>query len=60
MARTDMNMLSGSLWDKIFIFAIPLAFTGVIQQIFNATDVAIIGRYVGKEAMAAVGCNTRL
>lgn len=58
MARTDMNMLSGSLWDKIFIFAIPLAFTGVIQQIFNATDVAIIGRYVGKEAMAAVGCNT--
>lgn len=58
MAKTNMNMLSGSLWDKIFIFAIPLAITGVIQQIFNATDVAIVGHYVGKHAMAAVGCNT--
>lgn len=54
-ARKDLDMLSGSLWDKIILFAIPLAFTGVLQQLFNAADVAVLGRFVSSEAMAAVG-----
>lgn len=58
MKNSGMNMLSGSLWDKIILFALPLAFTGVIQQIFNAADVAVVGQLIGKEAMAAVGGNT--
>ena len=57
MSDKKMDMLNGSLWDKILIFAIPLALTGILQQVFNATDVAIVGQYVGKHAMAAVGCN---
>lgn len=57
MSDKKMDMLNGSLWDKILIFAIPLALTGILQQVFNATDVAIVGQYVGKQAMAAVGCN---
>ena len=54
-ARKSLDMLSGSLWDKIIRFAVPLAFTGVLQQLFNAADVAVLGRFVSNEAMAAVG-----
>ena len=53
----SIDMLSGSLWDKIIIFAIPLAFTGVLQQMFNAADVAVLGHFVSNDAMAAVGNN---
>ena len=56
----DINMLSGSVWDKLIIFAVPLALTGVLQQLFNAADVAVLGQFVGKNAMAAVGNNISL
>ncbi|WP_239477967.1 MATE family efflux transporter [Megasphaera stantonii] len=51
-------MLEGSLWDKILIVALPFAFTGIMQQLFNAADIAMLGQFVGKEAMAAVGSNS--
>ena len=50
-------MLEGSLWDKIIVFALPIALTGILEQMFNAADVAVLGRFVGTEAMAAVGNN---
>ncbi|MBQ6006277.1 MAG: MATE family efflux transporter [Selenomonadaceae bacterium] len=50
-------MLHGSLWDKIILFALPLAITGVMQQLLNAADVVTLGKFVGKHAMAAVGNN---
>ena len=53
-----IDMLNGSLWDKILKFAIPLALTGILQQLFNAADVAVVGQFSGKEAMAAVGANS--
>ena len=53
----NMDMLQGSFWDKLIIFALPLALTGVFQQLFNAADVAVLGQFVGKNAMAAVGNN---
>lgn len=56
----EIDMLHGSLWDKIILFALPLALTGVMQQLLNAADVAVLGQYVGKNAMAAVGNNTAL
>lgn len=56
----DIDMLNGSLWDKIILFALPLALTGVMQQLFNAADVAVLGQFVGKNAMAAVGNNISL
>lgn len=55
--RSSVDMLHGSLWNKILIFALPLTITGMLQQLFNATDIAVVGQYVSKEAMAAVGCN---
>lgn len=54
----NMDMLQGSLTDKILKFALPLAVTGILQQLFNAADVAVIGQYAGKNAMAAVGSNS--
>ncbi len=53
----DIDMLRGSLWDKIILFALPLALTGVMQQLLNAADVVTLGKFVGKHAMAAVGNN---
>ena len=53
----DIDMLHGSLWDKIILFALPLALTGVMQQLLNAADVFTLGKFVGKNAMAAVGNN---
>lgn len=56
----EIDMLHGKLWDKIILFALPLALTGFMQQLLNAADVAVLGQYVGKNAMAAVGNNTAL
>ena len=53
-------MLHGSIWDKLLMFALPLAATGMLQQLFNAADVAVVGRFVGPNAMAAVGSNSAI
>ena len=50
-------MLNGSLGDKILMVALPLAATGILQQLFNAADIAVVGRFAGTTAMAAVGSN---
>ena len=56
-------MTEGSLWNKILGFAFPLALTGILQQLFNAADIAVVGNFsgeLGESAMAAVGANTPL
>ncbi len=55
--ESRMDMINGSLGDKIIKYALPLAMTGVLQQLFNAADLAVVGQFSGKEAMAAVGGN---
>ena len=55
------SMTEGSLWNKILGFAFPLAMTGILQQAFNAADIAVVGNFTGdagEAAMAAVGANT--
>lgn len=52
-----MDMLHGPLAWKILVFAVPLIASGVLQQSFNAVDVAVIGRYSTSSAIAAVGSN---
>ena len=56
----QIDMLNGSLADKILLYALPLAATGILQQLFNAADIAVVGQFAGKEAMAAVGSNSPL
>ncbi len=55
--RRQMDMLHGPLAGKIIVFAIPLIASGILQQSFNAVDVAVIGRYSTSHAIAAVGSN---
>lgn len=58
MTRTNqIDMLNGSLLDKILIFSIPLAASMMLQQLFNSADVAVVGRFDSPQAMAAVGSN---
>lgn len=56
-ANNAIDMLHGSLWDKIIRFALPFMATSVLQQLFNATDTAVVGRFASSQAMAAVGSN---
>jgi len=58
--RYQIDMCSGTLWNKILIFALPLAASSMLQLLFNAADVVVVGRFAGKEALAAVGSNTSL
>ena len=53
-------MLNGSMWDKILLYALPVAATGILGQLFNASDVAIVGNFASTDrvaAVAAVGAN---
>lgn len=55
-----IDMCDGSIADKILMFALPLMASSVLQLLFNAADVVVVGRFAGKEALAAVGSNTSL
>lgn len=52
-----LDMLHGPLTPRLMQFAIPLIASGLLQQSFNAVDVAVIGRYSTSQALAAVGSN---
>lgn len=52
-----VDMLHGPLSGKIFAFSVPLILSGILQQSFNAVDIAVIGRYSTTQAIAAVGSN---
>lgn len=51
----EMDMCSGPILSKILVFAIPLMLSGILQLLFNAADIVVVGRFSGKEALAAVG-----
>lgn len=51
----EMDMLNGGLAGKLILFAMPLAFSSILQQLFNSADVAVVGRFAGDNALAAVG-----
>ena len=58
-----IDMLHGSLWDKLPRFALPVAATAILEQLFNASDIAIVGNFSSGDktvAVAAVGANSPL
>lgn len=60
MKARQMEMTQGSLLDKLFLFAMPLAASGMLQLLFNTADIAVVGHFAGKTELAAVGCTTHL
>lgn len=56
-----IDMLNGSIWNKIPMYALPVAATGILEQLFNASDIAIVGNFASSDrtvAIAAVGANS--
>lgn len=61
MKRNETDLLHGPLWNKIPLFALPVAATAILEQLFNASDVAVVGNFTGADstaAVAAVGANS--
>lgn len=61
----QLDMLHGSIWNKLPRFALPVAATAILEQLFNASDVAVVGNFAGDAAektaaVAAVGANTAI
>lgn len=53
-------MCNGTLMDKLISFAIPLMLSGILQLMFNAVDIIVVGRFSGSQSLAAVGSTTAL
>ena len=53
--RYEMDMTTGPLLPKVLMFSLPLIASGILQLLFNAADMVVVGRYAGKECLAAVG-----
>ncbi|MBS5143113.1 MAG: MATE family efflux transporter [Firmicutes bacterium] len=53
-------MCNGSIMDKLISFSIPLMLSGILQLLFNAVDIIVVGRFTGSQALAAVGSTTAL
>ena len=63
MARTgryEIDMCSGKLLPKILTFALPLMCSSVLQLLFNAADIVVVGKFAGDNSLAAVGSNAAL
>ena len=56
----EIDMCSGTLMDKLISFSIPLMLSGILQLMFNAVDIIVVGRFAGSESLAAVGSTTAL
>ena len=60
MKKYEMDLCTGSLWKKIFMFSVPLMFTNILQVVFNMSDLAVVGNFVGPIALGAVGSTSIL
>ena len=58
--RNEMDMTTGPLMKKLVAYAVPVVITGILQLLFNAADVIVVGRFAGRTALAAVGSTTSL
>lgn len=56
----ELDMLNGTLAKKILLFALPLMLSSMLQLLFNAADIVVVGRFCGKESLAAVGSTSSL
>lgn len=58
--RYEIDMCSGTVLDKLISFSIPLMLSSILQLLFNAVDIIVVGRFSGSRALAAVGSTTAL
>lgn len=58
--RYEIDMCNGPILKKMLIFAVPLMCSSILQLLFNAADIVVVGRFAGDNSLAAVGSNTAL
>ncbi|MFC0701202.1 MULTISPECIES: MATE family efflux transporter [Anaerostipes] len=58
--KFEIDMCNGSIMDKLISFALPLMASSILQLMFNAVDIIVVGRFSGRQALAAVGSTTAL
>lgn len=58
--KYEIDMCNGTIMDKLISFALPLMLSGILQLMFNAVDLVVVGHFSGEEALAAVGSTTAL
>ncbi len=56
----EIDMCNGPIFSRLVLFTVPLMLSGILQLLFNAADIIVVGRFAGKESMAAVGSTTSL
>lgn len=56
----EMDMCSGPILSKVLVYAFPLMLSGILQLLFNAADVIVVGRFAGSQSLAAVGSTSSL
>lgn len=58
--KYTINMCSGRIMPKMLLFAVPVMLTSILQLLFNAADIIVVGRFAGDNSLAAVGSNSSL
>lgn len=58
--KYEIDMCNGTIMDKLISFSVPLILSGILQLLFNAVDIIVVGRFSGSQALAAVGSTTAL
>lgn len=58
--KYEINMCEGSIAKKLILFTAPLIFSGILQLLYNAADIIVVGRFAGKNSLAAVGATSSL
>ncbi len=59
-SKYEIDMCNGSIMDKLISFSVPLMISGILQILFNAVDIIVVGRFSGSQALAAVGSTSAL
>ena len=60
MKKRELNIVEGSIFKNLVLFTVPIIMTGVLQLLYNAADVIVVGRYAGSNSLAAVGSTASL
>lgn len=60
MKKYEIDMTNGPILKKMLLFSIPLMFSGILQLLFNAADIVVLGRYAGYDSLGAVGATSSL
>ena len=58
--KYEIDMCNGTIMDKLISFSVPLMLSGILQLMFNAVDIIVVGRFAGSQSLAAVGSTTAL